>query len=69
MPYLSNSTFKSLIMLNITYINAAAFYIQSYYYKNTSFFTSLYKLNYIINKRENLNNNITLKENKAKVLV
>jgi hypothetical protein len=36
--------------------------------KNTSFFTSFYKLNYIINKRENLNNNIIIKEIKAKML-
>jgi hypothetical protein len=69
MLYLSNSTLKSLIMLNITYISAATFYIQSYYYKNASFFISLYKLDYIINKREDLNNNVTLKEIKAKVLV
>jgi hypothetical protein len=36
--------------------------------KNTSFFTSLYKLDYIINKKENLNDNIILKKIKAKVL-
>ena len=63
------STLEPPVILNITYINAAAFYIQSRYYKNTSFSTSLYELNRIINEREDLDDNATLEEIKAKVPV
>ncbi len=42
--------------------------MQSYYYKNTSFLTSLYKLDCIINEKEGLDDNATLEEIKAKIL-
>ena len=68
-PSLQLSTLEPLVILNITHISAAAFYMQSRHYKNTSFSTSLYELDRIINEREDLDDDATLKEIKAKVPV
>jgi hypothetical protein len=63
------STLKHLIILNIAHINVTAFYMQSRYQDNISFFTSLYKIDHMINEKEDLDDDVTLKEIKAKVPV
>jgi hypothetical protein len=43
--------------------------MQACRYNNTTFSTSLYELDYIIKKRETLDNNIIVEEIKSKILV
>jgi hypothetical protein len=63
------STLEHSAILNIAHISAAAFYMQSRRHNNISFSTSLYELDRIIDERENLDDDATLEEIKAKVPV
>ena len=43
---------KNLLDLNIAYITATSFYYQAYKKKNISFYTSLYKLDQLIEDKD-----------------
>jgi hypothetical protein len=63
------STLEYPVILNIAHISASAFRMQSRRQDNISFSTSLYEIDRMINEKEDLDDDTTLEEIKAKVPV
>jgi hypothetical protein len=60
---------EALPLINIAHISSTAFYMQARRLGNTPFTTSLYEINRIVEEREDLDDDVTLKEIRSKVPV